>query len=477
MGLQNRELLLFHTNDIHSNLDNVARIQTIMEQYRLEHEPDQIVLVDIGDFMDRMSLETEGTDGLVHRDLLNYMKYDVITLGNNEGLSFTHNQLSEIYKEPATFKVVCCNMKPIEGPALEWLYQSTIIEKNGLKLGFIGVTINYTSFYRLLNWDAQEPIQEIKQQISQLKDKVDVLIVMSHLGIRLDEQLVKACPEIDILFGAHTHHVFNPPEQKNQTLMCAAGMGGAFLGVVHISAIDMQKKPNISGKLIPTHSYTQSQAIISIIEQNRHIALNQLEKVVATLDEDIETDDFNESSLPNLLALSISKWCGTPLAIVNSGQILAPLQKGNITLQQIHAVCPSPINACILKIKGSHIRQAFTESLQHEYKDKRIRGYGFRGVRLGYLAVAGFKIYYNECDTIEELEIKIYINDELLNDDKIYNVATIDMFTFKQGYTSLSEYEDVQYFVPEYIRHILANSLTDVQLIEASKECHWINMS
>lgn len=470
-----KEVVLIHTNDIHSQLDNVARIQTIVEQYRQQYSPDELVLVDIGDFMDRMCLETEGTDGLVHRDLLNHMQYDVVTLGNNEGLSFTHEQLGKIYASPRTFQVVCCNMSPIESQSYDWLLNSTIIQKNGIKLAFVGVTINYTSFYQLLDWDAKDPIEAVKAEIARFKEGggVDVVVVMSHLGIRLDEQLVEACPEIDVLLGAHTHHVFNPPQQRNRTLMCAAGMSGAYLGVVHI-AIGTQSKPSLTGKLISTDTYQEDEAILHIIEHHRGIAYKNLAKSVAFLDEDLWTNDFQESPLPNLLALSLSQWCGTPLSIVNSGQIIAPLFRGIVTLQDLHAICPSPINPCILKIRGIHIREAFEQSVQEEYRAKKIKGYGFRGKRLGYLAVTGFKIIVKQ-NKINGMNIDIYIKDELLDDDKIYDVATIDMFTFKQGYTSLAEYEEVQFFVPEYIRHLLAETITNSTLINQSKQCHWID--
>lgn len=474
MGLLNRELLVFHTNDIHSALDNVARIETLLEQYREQYQQEEMLLLDLGDFMDRMSLETEGTDGLVHRDLLNRMQYDVITLGNNEGLSFTHEQLTHIYEAPTTFKVVCCNMSPLNDDKLNWLFKSTIIEKNGLKIACIGATINYTDFYKLLNWNAADPIRAIKEQVDSLREQADVVIVLSHLGIRLDEQLVEACPDIDILIGAHTHHVFNPAKKHGQTLMCAGGMGGAYLGVVKISAADASQGLQLSGELIPTAEYEQHKDILNIINQHKEAALTQLDKEVAMLNYPLLADDFTESQLPNLLAISLRQWCGTSLSIVNSGQIISSLEAGRVTLRDIHAICPSPINPCILKIKGIYIREALEQSIQEEFRAKVIKGYGFRGNRLGYLAVSGIKIEFKSAIEVENhTKLTIYIHDQLLDDDELYSVASIDMFTFGIGYTSLSHYEDVEYFVPEYIRHLLANTLTNRSLIEESKENNW----
>ena len=477
MKLQSKEVILLHTNDIHSHLNNLAKVETLISHYRESYAKDELVLVDLGDFMDRMATETEGTDGYIHRELFEYMQYDVVTLGNNEGLSFSHDQLTAVYQKPTSFQVVCCNMTPLDGSKLSWLLKSTIIEKNGLKLGFIGATIHYTDFYKLLNWDATEPLSAIQEEVNKIKAQVDVIIVMSHLGIRLDEELAERCPEIDIILGAHTHHVFNPAIMKEKTLMAAAGMGGSYLGVVHIKKQDPNADLYIEGRVLSTHDVAEDNDVLDIIARHRQVALNQLNKPIVRLDHDLVADDFVESPLPNLLAISLREWCRTSLAIVNSGQILHSLDKGIVRVKHLHEICPSPINPCVFYIKGCYIREAFEQSVLYEYRAKKIKGYGFRGTRLGYLAVAGFSIDYETPELlINSNKFNIYVNNVPLKDDEVYRVASIDMFTFKQGYPSLSQVEKVEYFVPEYIRHLLASTIMNKSLIEESKQCHWNNL-
>lgn len=471
----NREVILLHTNDIHSHLDNLAKVETGFQQFREAVGKDNLVLIDLGDFMDRMSFETEGSDGLLHRDLLNYMQYEVITLGNNECLSFTHDQLTAIYEPETTFQVVCCNMQRLNGAPLDWLLKSTIIEKNGLKLGFVGATINYTDYYRLLNWNTTSPIEAIKIELEKLRPSVDAIIVLSHLGIKLDEQLVDDCPQIDVLIGAHTHHVFDPPIYRGTTLMCAAGMGGKLFGSISISKRADEKHLSINGQIHSTEHLLSDVNIRKIIRKHHDKALNKLGMPITNLTEDLLTDDFNESDLPNLLALSLQQWCNTSLAIVNSGQLLYSLKKGHISLKDLHATCPAPINPCILHIRGKYIREAFEQSLHEEYKGKKIKGYGFRGKRLGYLAIAGFKVEYDYNPQKNTFNLKICIKDCPINDEILYKVASIDMFTFKQGYPSLAEYEEVEYLLPEYLRHILAKAIQQEELLELSKKRNWIN--
>lgn len=48
--------------------------------------------------------------------------------------------------------------------------------------------------------------------------------------VSFDEKLCETLPEIDVIFGAHTHHYFEDGEIQNGVLMAAAGKYGQYLG-------------------------------------------------------------------------------------------------------------------------------------------------------------------------------------------------------------------------------------------------------
>lgn len=58
---------------------------------------------------------------------------------------------------------------------------------------------------------------------------------MSHVGVFFDEKLCQEIPEIDVIFGSHTHHYFENGEFNNGVLMAAAGKYGHFLGEVNLT--------------------------------------------------------------------------------------------------------------------------------------------------------------------------------------------------------------------------------------------------
>ena len=46
------------------------------------------------------------------------------------------------------------------------------------------------------------------------------------MGLTEDEKLAKECPLIDVILGAHTHHLFTEGEFVGNTLLAATGKYG-----------------------------------------------------------------------------------------------------------------------------------------------------------------------------------------------------------------------------------------------------------
>ena len=119
-------------------------------------------------------------------------------------------------------------------------------QPQGISVGVIGATAMYTEFYSKLGWRIEEPRQLLKKVAAQLQEKTDVIVCLSHLGIHEDRQLAEECEHIDVILGAHTHHLFVKGELVNDTLLAATGKFGEYVGHVEI-LVDMAGK-KIDGK-------------------------------------------------------------------------------------------------------------------------------------------------------------------------------------------------------------------------------------
>ncbi len=81
----------------------------------------------------------------------------------------------------------------------------------------------------------------MKKWIPIIKEKSDVIILLSHLGLPLDEQIAAEIPEVDVILGGHTHHTLPEGKLVGYTLLAGAGKHGNFVGHISLS-IDANKK-------------------------------------------------------------------------------------------------------------------------------------------------------------------------------------------------------------------------------------------
>ncbi|WKB35139.1 metallophosphatase [Terrilactibacillus sp. S3-3] len=201
-------LHFFHTNDIHSHFGNWASLVQYLnqERSRLRVENTPYLTIDLGDHMDRVNPLTEGLLGAGNVRLLNEAGYDFITIGNNEGITFTKDILDSVYNG-RQFEVVLANLYDQDGKRPDWCRPYVIREMNGVKVGLVGLTAAFPVFYRQLGWNIRDPFLELKPIVEFLKEEADVVVLLSHVGLPFDERVAEELDGIDVILGAHTHHV------------------------------------------------------------------------------------------------------------------------------------------------------------------------------------------------------------------------------------------------------------------------------
>ncbi|MFD0620327.1 bifunctional metallophosphatase/5'-nucleotidase [Paenibacillus sp. GCM10027629] len=477
MDKERRSFVLFHSNDIHSHLEQAAKIATVIDLEREKRASDEMLILDIGDHMDRMRVETEGSIGAVNVHILNHIGYEAIVLGNNEGLTYTPEQMEQVYTDQATFRIIGSNIREMaSGEVPAWMVPYEILHKGDLRIGLIGVTAAFTDFYELLGWHVLQPYDVIAELTAELRQQVDVLIVMSHLGIKHDRAIAERIPGIDLILGGHTHHLFEEAEKIGDTYICAAGKFGSHLGRIELEFNSDSRRYDVTRAVaISLEEVPPDPGILSIIDQYGAIARQNLSKVVARLDHMLTISEEKESPLANLLAAALKAWTGAGIGLTNTGQLLDALEAGDITLEMLHRICPSPINPCVLNLTGAQLLQSLEESLLPEFQQRAIRGFGFRGRVLGTIAVDGLEIYYDvEQPPYERIqEVIVTGTGDRLQKEEVYQVATLDMFTFGVGYMALKEGIDRRYYLPEFIRDLLAWALCQESLLSTCPTEHW----
>lgn len=474
MGHTAQRLTLLHTNDIHSHFEMVSPLAEEIAVQREIAGKESVLLLDIGDHMDRAAVETEGTMGQANIEMINLTGYDAITIGNNEGLTFSSDTLSTLFAG-LQCPVVCCNfVETSTGEPPYWMKRHAIIEKEGIRIGVTGATAAFTTFYSLLGWDALDPETALREQCLLLSPHVDILIILSHLGLHADQKLAERLEGVHAILGGHTHHLLEEPLMINGTAVCGAGKFGRYLGRLVFEREDIGTGFKlVAGGCIPIDPALTEETISSAAAMHLEHAKEVLQKTVAITDRELPLSLKGESPFGNLLAQAVQRFTGADISIVNTGQLLGPLPEGEITVGMLHALCPSPINPCIVKLKGRDLRTALEQSLTNEFCEKVIWGYGFRGNFLGSLAVDGLKILYDPVVMPYDNSIAVFVEGVPLEDEREYNVGTLDMFTFGAGYETIAKGKDAIFLLPHFLRDLLWMELKRPNSLEECMVTRW----
>ncbi|WP_414043667.1 bifunctional metallophosphatase/5'-nucleotidase [Macrococcus sp. EM39E] len=429
-------ITIFHTNDIHSYLSNYKKITRYILDRKSKSKHN--MYLDLGDHVDRSHPFTEATLGQANVELLNEAQVDVVTIGNNEGITLNFEDFNRLYDQ-AQFKITCCNLYDTDGHLPAHIQKSVIYEQQGITFGIVGATAEFTPFYKALGWHVTDPMQAIAEEINHLRSQVDVLIVLSHLGKFFDRTLAETHPEIDLILGAHTHHYFEQGELVNGVLIGAAGRYGEFLGEVTLSFEDKQliKK---TARLINT-------------DDIRNIEDDYYQQGKALLSEDITKNEinlprrlFSASHTTYILADKLMQFTGGECALINSGLIVNGYTGNHFTHYDLHKMLPHPINPVKITLTGRELKEIINVSQQHEYKDEIVKGFGFRG------DIFGNYILHNV--GFIQSQQRYFIGTEEIDNHKKYQLATLDMYTFGRFFPQFVQNEK-EYYMPEFLRDLM----------------------
>jgi 5'-nucleotidase len=349
-------LTILHTNDLHSHLlgfsPNIdytplrtgddqtaggwARIAAVIKSEKSKRA-NPTLLLDAGDFLMGSLFHMVAREEALELGLMKEMGYDVVTLGNHEfdlmprGLA---RILTSAHQKGGMPEVVSSNLvfsqESNEDDTLEELFKKELIkpyiirEIQGIRIGIYGIlgkdAAEVSPFARPVKFrDAFEVSREMVKMLRE-KEKVDLVICLSHCGLREkkslseDDRLAKEVPGIDLIVSGHSHTKLEKPLVVNQTIIVQAGGHGEYVGVLDLAY--EKGKMNLKGyKLVEIDDAIQAdekiqkkvESYIGLINERVLKKENlSFHKVLAKTDFDIRFAD-DESNLGNLIADSI-RW-------------------------------------------------------------------------------------------------------------------------------------------------------------------------
>ena len=282
--------------DVEDKSGSYAQIATYVKDVRKNNK--NVVLVDVGDAIQDNQVDVFAKDKKYYKDhpipkVLNEMKYDVFVLGNHE-FNFGMKALDEILKDIKAKKLTA-NFYYKKNDK-RYIDATTIIEKDGVKLGIIGLSTPMSAKFEedtgnLKDMKFTSPTEEARTQVEKLKAKgVDAIIVIAHMGIENEikipdtgmRDVINAVDGIDVVIAGHMHKDV-PSETIKNTLITEPHRYGTVVSEVDLT-FDINDKKEVKlvkkeSKTVPVKALEADKKIAEIYKPY-HEKLRKLNNVV-----------------------------------------------------------------------------------------------------------------------------------------------------------------------------------------------------
>ncbi len=401
------KIVIFHINDVHSHIDNFAKIAKLVEDER-KINPD-VFLMNAGDnFSGNPIVDHYVPKGEPILELMNRLKFDVQVIGNHD---FDYGQtIFKSFIKRANFPIICANVKVYEGVISQPEPYVILKTKNGLKIAVLGLI--------QIDEDTQIPSTlpknveglvfpngiEVAKRFRYLKKRSNIFIALSHLGYKDDEILAKEMQGIDIIVGGHSHTIIKNPIETNGVLITQAGAYGEYLGKIVITLKNGQIIKKI-GELIDLNSFKKENPKVKalIAKYNDNPELNQ---VLTKLTKPI----VGNSELGSLMTDAVRNILGFDIVFQNSGGIRMDKLEDKVTIKDIYTLFPFDNEVVQFKMSTAEIRTL----IKFDYERYKHTD----------LMVSGIKYIVKHTITNEVKAIEL-INEkgESLDESKTYNVG------------------------------------------------------
>ncbi len=422
-------LTIVHTNDTHARIQSAngimgfAKISTKVNELRAANP--NLLLVDAGDTFHGQTIATL-VQGESIAKVLNAMKYDVMVPGNHD-FNYGQDRLLEL-KGMLNFPMLSANIEKADGT--HFLPGFTIKTIGGLKVGIFGLTTPETLYKthpdNVKGLTFQNPIDRAQDMVNLLKDHVDVLVCIGHIGEDAgseftSKKIIDAVDGIDVFIDGHSHTTKPNGEMVKDTLLVQTGSYDANLGIVNLTVTNGK----ITAKTAELFTTEQAagladdpavtDVIADIAAANALITDVKVGETSVLLEGTRELVRTGETNLGNLITNAMLYETGAQIAITNGGGIRASIEAGDITKGDVITVLPFGNYIITLDVTGADIIAALENGLTD-----------YPAAKGAFPHVAGITFTFDPEKPAMERVTSVMFNGMPLDPAKVYSVATND---------------------------------------------------
>jgi 5'-nucleotidase / UDP-sugar diphosphatase len=392
-------LNILHFNDFHSRFESItgtdsnctaeneaagecfggiARLKTAVDQQRkqLQDAGENVVLLSAGDNF-QGSLYYTYYKSQVVTDFLNELGIDVAATGNHEFDDGPEEFAT--YVDNATFPVIGGNFDVSHVPELAGKIRGVLVlNVGGERVAFVGATTEDTPEIAAPgNVVFQSVTEYVRGAIGALEEAgIDKIVVVSHIGYVVDQELAREVAGIDVIVGGHSHTFLGTGTGEGGTYptmvtgpdgtevpVVQAGQYAKVLGELKVVWDDDGKVTSATGgPMLLDSSVTPDEATQAKVAE-LGVPLESMKAEVignatAMIQGDRNVCRVTECAMGNLVAdaqLDRVADQGVTISIANSGGLRASIDEGQITMGEVLTVLPFSNTLATFELSGADL--------------------------------------------------------------------------------------------------------------------------
>jgi len=436
-------LTFFHVNDIYEyhptdGVGGLAELSTLLKR-RSAETPNP--LFTFGGDLISPSLASNLTKGAHLIALFNILGPVAAVPGNHE-FDFGPAIFAERIGE-SRFPWIGTNVLGADGAPFGGMVASKIVEKGGVKIGFLGILTARTGELSLCDGIVfANETETARTAARRLRAQgAEIVVALTHLDIEQDRALALAVPDIDLILGGHDHDPI--AIRETGALVLKAGQDARWLG--EIDMLVERPDPGQTGKTKVTplgwrfeavRGVPPDPAMISVIAATDALLTQALDHPLVSVDQPLDsrtgTVRGGEAAIGNLFADALRAHFEADAALINGGGL-----RGNrlypagiiLTKRDILAEMPFGNAVMLLELSGAQLRGVVE--------------YGLSGLETKagrFPQVSGMTVSYDPTRPAGQRVASIAIGGKPVQDSTMYRLATSDYLGHGgDGYADLKQ--------------------------------------
>lgn len=447
-----QRLILFHLNDLHGRIEQLARAAAVVEGARANADPvTPVLFFDAGDSEEHSVRLSNLTKGVALHRLLSAAGCDAAAVGN-AALPRYGPEVLEAQAAVARYPLLLANIVRPDGTSIPGTRPTTLLQVGELRLGVIGVTAEIEGTYdRYFGLRALPLVATIRERAEQLRQEgAEAIVLLSHLGLAGDRDVAGELQGVvDLIVGAHSHDLLPEGLRVGRIAIVQAGEYGEHLGRVELLWDGWALHAERMDVVPLSEEIPPSPAVLAEIAAAEADAERFMDEVIGELVAPLDFAADRECGVGNLTADMLRERMDAEVGLVLAGQAFTGgLPGGALRRLALWEVCTSPANPGIATLSGAHLLALVRRGLDPEFARERPRV--LRGQARGLIHLSGAEVRGGA----------LLVGDAPVDAARTYRVAATDWELEDYGGYAQAEWGlEPRFDVPTIVREALEEYL------------------